>query len=219
MRIEIAAGALSDALGRAGQVLKLERHINIPVLAAITLGAHADRVQVSATNLDQYIAVSAAALDALDGVVAVPGGRFAALIDGLPRAASVMLTAHPNHLEVRSGRSTYKLPRLPEYDVPEPLAVNEAACRVELTRDSALRLLGPAYVAADDERYYLRGIHLHSVAGRLAAVATNGHVLCRRIIDAPLPTDVPTITLPIEAVKPLVKLLKQCATDAAVSLA
>jgi DNA polymerase-3 subunit beta len=208
MRIDSPVGALADALGRAGLVLEKR---TIPILTAITLRVDTADVWVAAANFEQCITATVQAEVESGGVIAVPGKRLLDLIAGFPDDATVSLTAHPSHVEIHSGASTYRLPRLAEQEVPDPLSAGDGARRVELTRDRALRLFERVAfaVAEKDPRYYYCGVHLHAVDGRLAAAAADGKTLARVVLDIPLPADAASIIVPNAGVALIIKLLKQ----------
>ena len=64
-------------------------------------------------------------------------------------------------------------------------------------------------ISTEETRYYLNGIYLHTVDGKLRAVATDGHRLAR--VDMPLPSGadgMPGIIVPRKTVTELLKLLE-----------
>jgi DNA polymerase-3 subunit beta len=218
MRIEITAGALADALGRAGLVLEKR---TIPILTAITVRADTADIQTSATNLEQRITATTPAEVESDGLVALPGARLIGLIAGFDAGAKVTLTAYTSHVLIQSGRSSYRLTRLAEQDVPDPLSAGDGACRVELTRNRALRLFERVAFAAakKDPRAYCCGVCLHAVGNRLAAIASDGKTIARVVLEVPLSADAASIIVPNEAIERIIKLVKKLPADTAVSLA
>ncbi len=82
-------------------------------------------------------------------------------------------------LTVASGRSRYKLDVLPAEDFPS-FSAGEFDTTLEL---DLATLVAPCVhaISTEETRYYLNGVYLHAVDGRLVAVATDGHRLMRNV--------------------------------------
>jgi DNA polymerase-3 subunit beta len=210
MKIVATAGELAAALVLAATLGSEKEAKVIPGLAATRLIADGAVVTVAANVGDYAIALSASATVVEAGEVALPGARLAALIAGFAKDDLVEITTDDTVARISCERSHFRLPTIAPDLLPLPLALGEEIGKVELAREEAVRLLvRPRFAAADDRRrYYLNGILLHDIDGALAAVATDGHRLCRVIIPgaAGLSTD-RRLIVAVKAAKVLAKLL------------
>jgi DNA polymerase-3 subunit beta len=91
----------------------------------------------------------------------------------------VTIEATNSGLQIKAGRSRYRLPALPPEDFPQAPATTSTEEMV-LSRDEVQHLFGSVAFAMNTEgaRVYLRGVYLHlDDCGRLSSVATDGHRL------------------------------------------
>lgn len=158
----------------------IESRNTIPILSMVRLVADGGLLTVTATDLDIEIQTR------------VPAeGEFAACIDAkLLTGIAGKLAADDVTIEetdngqalLRAGKSRYRLATLPVSDFP---AVDPRNFSANFEADLAA-LFAPVQFAISDEetRFYLNGIYLHTVAGRLTAVATDGHQLSQHIGEA-----------------------------------
>jgi DNA polymerase-3 subunit beta len=89
-------------------------------------------------------------------------------------------------MQLRAGRSNFKLQTLPESDFPD-LPVHDIAATFEIPAADLLTLLGRSEfcMSEDETRYYLNGVFFQHMDGVLRAVATDGHKLARIEVTAP----------------------------------
>jgi DNA polymerase-3 subunit beta len=226
MKITANAGEFADALALAAELSDDARIRRIQSLGAIRLtGAcssfsqHCENdltgVEISANVLDHALTLTVPATVDASGVLALPGERLASLAAGCPRDQQIEIDADDTSARIVCGRSRFRLPVIPQDELPASLALGAETGRVELAREEALRLFAhPLFaVATDQTRYYLNGIFLHDADGGLAAAGTDGHRLCRVIVPgaAGLSQD-NRLIVPRAAVKIILKLLadKSC---------
>ncbi|WP_266035198.1 DNA polymerase III subunit beta [Brucella intermedia] len=173
MRVSIDRSQLAHALATVNRAI--ESRNSIPILANVLLAVEDGQLRLTGTDLDVEITTSLPVLDCQPGSVTVPGKMLA---DIAKRATSdITLALDGGRLTVASGRSRYKLDVLPAEDFP-----SFSAGKFDTTLDLDLAaLVAPCVhcISTDETRYYLAGVYLHTVDGRLVAVATDGHRLMR----------------------------------------
>lgn len=177
MRLTIPRNDLLRLLTSVNKVI--ESRNTIPILSNVLLSADGGRLSVKATDLDIEASASIAVQPDADGKTTVDARMLADIVKKLPATADVLLDQKDNTLHVTSGRSKFKLATLPAGDFPSFSAGNYTT---EFDVDLAA-LLAPVKfaISTEETRYYLNGTYLHVVAGKLTAVATDGHRLSRNV--------------------------------------
>lgn len=175
MRVSIDRSQLAHALATVTRAIEIRN--SIPILANVLLAVEDGHLRLTGTDLDVEITTSLPVLDCQPGSVTVPGKMLA---DIAKRATSdITLALDGGRLTVASGRSRYKLDVLPAEDFP-----SFSARKFDTTLELDLAaLVAPCVhcISTDETRYYLAGVYLHAVDGRLIAVATDGHRLMRNV--------------------------------------
>lgn len=191
MTLTIQRADLARALAAAKVT---EARNTIPILGNVLLEADADRLTVTATDLDISYSTTAPC----------SGQPFSTTVDAkrlsdIARRLSggtVTMEVKDDSLIVKSGRSRFTLPTLPVADFP---SLDAGAPDVEFSVDLAA-LVAPVKFAMSNEatRYYLCGVHLHTYGDTLRAVATDGHRLAHNsVAGAP---DIPPVIIPAKTV-------------------
>ena len=201
-------GSLVRSLGLAALPASEQQTRRIPALGAVSLASDGHGLSVTATTFDGTITNWVEA--EVEGEVAVPLERLAALVRHFPADAEITIAADDRAATITSGKSRFKLPVIAVADLPERHILGEETGRVELDAKTARDLLSrPAFAAADEaSRPYLRGIFLHNTGGNLVAVGADGFRLCR--ITTPATTTLSadrSLIVPIELVKTINRLL------------
>jgi len=175
MRVSIDRSQLAHALATVNRAI--ESRNSIPILANVLLAVEDGQLRLTGTDLDVEITTSLPVLDCQPGSVTVPGKMLA---DIAKRATGdVTLALDGGRITVASGRSRYKLDVLPAEDFP-----SFSAGKFDTTLELDLAaLVAPCVhcISTEETRYYLNGVYLHAVEGRLVAVATDGHRLMRNV--------------------------------------
>lgn len=173
MQLSIARTELARVVGAVGKVV--EARNTIPILSNILLEAEGDTLKVTGTDLDIQATATADAAISKPGRITVN----AKLLDSIVRKATgdISIELKDGRLDVKSGRSKFKLETLPASDYPDLAGGIYAA---EFDIDLA-GLFGPVSfaISTEETRYYLNGIFFHVVDGIGVAVATDGHRLAR----------------------------------------
>jgi DNA polymerase III subunit beta len=181
MKFTSRAGDLTKAASTAAASSNSKS--NIAMLSNL-LVAVGDGVSFTGSNLKGNMTAFAVAEVEEPGSVAVDG-RIAKLLGGLPADATVKITS-TDVVTLQCGRSRYQVDTLPAADFPPSLTAGDEAVELVLSDDDRRRLFAtPAAAISDEEaRYYLRGVSLKLVDGRLVACGTDGHQLIRASIAA-----------------------------------
>jgi DNA polymerase-3 subunit beta len=210
MKITIERGALLKALNHVQSVV--ERRNTIPILANVLLTAEDGQLSLTATDLDIEIVEGVPADVAVSGGTTAPAHTMYDIVRKLPDGAQVEVNhdTETGKVTVVAGRSRFALQSLPREDFPAA-AAGDLPYSFEVSAKDLFRLVEKTRfaISTEETRYYLNGIYLHTVDGKLRAVATDGHRLAR--VDMPLPSGadgMPGIIVPRKTVSELLKLLE-----------
>jgi DNA polymerase III subunit beta len=174
--------ALSVVIGRT------KGHSTIPILSHILIEGQGQTIKLIGNDLDSCSEVTIPAEVSEQGRFAIPGDYFAKLVSGFSDGAQVTVTADTKAARVKAGRSSYSLPLLPPEDFPESMVPRDPVAFTLTAKQIARLFKLPANAISDEQgRYYLCGIFLHLMDKRLAACATNGHILLRAYVDCSTP--------------------------------
>jgi len=207
MKINANRDDLLKPLLMAGSVV--ERRQTLPILANVLISASQGKLKITATDLEVELSTSAAADVTEDIEFTLPARKLIDICKALPDGADVTLDLDGEKATLRSGRGRYTMGMLPARDYPsiEPSAASETFSFPESVLKRLIDKTAFA-MAHQDVRYYLNGLLLEIRAGRVRAVATDGHrlALCDSEFDATISNDIQVI-LPRKAVVELGRLL------------
>jgi len=190
MKLTIERAALLKALGHVQSAV--ERRNTIPILSNVLLSAERDRLTFSATDLDMEIIDEAFAQVDQPGQITAPAHTLYEIVRKLPDGADVSLTftGEDPRLVVQAGRSRFSLPVLPAGDFPV-MSAEGLTGRLTVDVTDLIRLIDKTRfaISAEETRYYLNGLYLHTVndngVQKLRAVATDGSRLALAEMPAP----------------------------------
>jgi DNA polymerase-3 subunit beta len=132
----------------------------------------------------------------------------------LPDGSEVSLETADNRMEIKAGRSKFKLPTLPRDDFPV-IVEGDLPTSFEIAAKVLAELIDRTRfaISTEETRYYLNGIFLHvsdEDGGVLKAAATDGHRLARYTLPRPAGAEgMPDVIVPRKAVAELRKLLEE----------
>jgi DNA polymerase-3 subunit beta len=214
MKATIERATLLRCLSHVQSVV--ERRNTIPILSNVLIDADLDgAVRVMATDLDLQVVetMSASSVDQ-PGAITVSAHLLFDIARKLPEGSQVSLTTNDNRLEVKAGRSTFKLPTLPRDDFPV-IVEGDLPTSFELPARLLAELIDRTRfaISTEETRYYLNGIFLHVTdedEPLLKAAATDGHRLARFTLPRPEgAAGMPDVIVPRKAVGELRKLLEE----------
>jgi DNA polymerase III subunit beta len=214
MKATIERATLLRCLSHVQSVV--ERRNTIPILSNVLIEASdGGNVKVMATDLDLQVieTMSASSVDQA-GAITVSAHLLFDIARKLPEGSQVSLTTSENRLEVKAGRSNFKLPTLPRDDFPV-IVEGDLPTSFELPARLLAELIDRTRfaISTEETRYYLNGIFLHVTdedEPLLKAAATDGHRLARFTIQRPEgAAGMPDVIVPRKAVGELRKLLEE----------
>lgn len=214
MKATIERATLLRCLSHVQSVV--ERRNTIPILSNVLIEASDDgNVKVMATDLDLQVVetMSAAAVDGA-GSITVSAHLLFDIARKLPEGSQVSLETGENRMEIKAGRSRFKLPTLPRDDFPV-IVEGDLPTSFELPARTLAELIDRTRfaISTEETRYYLNGIFLHVTDDDepvLKAAATDGHRLARFTLARPEGAEgMPDVIVPRKAVAELRKLLEE----------
>ncbi len=214
MKATIERATLLRCLSHVQSVV--ERRNTIPILSNVLIDASdGGSVRVMATDLDLQVVetMSASSVDQ-PGAITVSAHLLFDIARKLPEGSQVSLTTSDNRLEVKAGRSNFKLPTLPRDDFPV-IVEGDLPTSFELPARLLAELIDRTRfaISTEETRYYLNGIFLHVTdedEPLLKAAATDGHRLARFTLPRPEgAAGMPDVIVPRKAVGELRKLLEE----------
>lgn len=152
---------------------------NSPTLEHAFFAALNGRGTIAATNLDMSVICNVAAVG--DGTALLPVRKLQSLAKSAPQSGdNVKLVPGDGLTAVDFGRARYDLPALPVADFPALVElVGDTETEFTVAGQDLHNLFDriSGAISTEETRYYLNGIFMHSNAGALHLVATDGHRL------------------------------------------
>ena len=156
----------------------VERKTTIPILSNFLFEATADRLTITATDLDQSLRTSCAAKVKKPGACTIPARKLYDYIRLLPEG-EISIKLMDNHwVQIRAGRSNTKMvgmaranfPQVPEFPAVGAVKIAAAALRGMVSKTIFA-------ISSEESRYTLNGALLVLKPESMAMVATDGHRL------------------------------------------
>lgn len=198
------AGALSKILA------VVERRTTIPVLSHVSISASVGVMHLRGTDGDIEISLDIPCEGELDAICA-PAERLHAAASRLADRGMSNIDHDGRAVTISAGRARISMPALPSDDMPSLSVTPGSVFTVPGQVLAALfKSCAPA-MSSEETRYYLKGVCIlrgavsDPTANRLCGVATNGHKLSARDVEADLPKDFPTAIVPAKTVGVLAK--------------
>ncbi len=156
----------------------VERKTTIPILSNFLLEAEDDRLNLTATDLDQAIRTSTAVKVKKPGSCTIPARKLYDYIKLLPDG-DISIKLLENHwVQIRSGRSNTKIVGMARANYPQvPEFPEVASTSIPIVALKALIARTIFAISNEESRYTLNGALLILKAESLAMVATDGHRL------------------------------------------
>ncbi|MGA3048887.1 MAG: DNA polymerase III subunit beta [Terracidiphilus sp.] len=156
----------------------VERKTTIPILSNFLIEAEGDRLNITATDLDQAIRTSLEVKVKKPGACTIPARKLYDYIRLLPEGEISIKLLENHWVQIRSGRSNTKMvgmaranyPQVPEFPTVAATSISTAALKTLIARTIFA-------ISNEESRYTLNGALLVIKAESLAMVATDGHRL------------------------------------------
>jgi DNA polymerase-3 subunit beta len=198
----------------------VERRQTLPVLSNVLLEVSGDGLSLTGTDLElELVARLALEGDVQEGETTVPARKLMDIIKSLPAQADIKVEQDGEKLVVRSGRSRFTLSTLPASEFPN-LDEEGGGTAFQIAPDLLRSLIDRTAfsMAQQDVRYYLNGMLMELSAGRLRAVATDGHRLAMCDAEVPELKDDAQVIVPRKGVMELARLLGDEESDVSVTV-
>jgi DNA polymerase-3 subunit beta len=165
--------------GLAAVSASIPSKTTLPVLSNILFEATEDGIWMSGTDLDVAVRVKVPADVKESGSLTAPGKKLQEITRELPDQP-VEVTTRGDQIELRCGRSHFKLNGLPADEFPT-LAEVDFSEGVSVTGKDLNRLIHHTAfaVSTEESRPILNGVLWELRDGEMKMVATNGHRLAR----------------------------------------
>jgi DNA polymerase-3 subunit beta len=214
MKLSIERSALLRSLGHVQNVV--ERRTTIPILSNVKLVAEADRLGLTATDMDLSLVAQETADVGRPGTTTVSAHTLFDIVRKLPDGSEIALEQNgaAGEITLRAARSTFNLPTLPADEFPA-IGEEQLGVRFSIPAADLAKLIDKTRfaISTEETRYYLNGIHLHATragaTSMLRGVATDGHRLAR--VEVALPSgaeQIPPIIVPRKTVHEVRKLVE-----------
>jgi DNA polymerase-3 subunit beta len=201
MKFTVTRNSLLNELNLVQGVI--EKKSTIPILSNILLEAEGRHLDIAATDLDVTIRCGCPASVLAEGTTTISARRLFDIVRLLPEDADVDFSLLENDwVELRSGRSEYKIVALPKENFPSIPEAAPATAQIPggLLRNMIQRTMFA--ITQEESRYSLNGALLVLTPGEIRMVATDGHrlaLVCKsmeiRGVDAEVRALIPRKTL------------------------
>src|SRR3954449_300613 len=156
----------------------VERKTTIPILSNFLFEAAADKLSITATDLDLGLRTSCPAKVKKEGSCTIPARKLYDYVKLLPEGDISIKTMENHWVQIRSGRSNTKMVGMARANFPQVPEFPETG----LTKLSAASIKGMISktifaITNEESRYTLNGALLILKAESLSMVATDGHRL------------------------------------------
>ena len=224
MKFSIDRAALLRALNHVQSVV--EKRNTIPILSNVLMRAEDGVLSMATTDMDLEMNEAVAAEVDKPGATTAPAHTLHDIVRKMPDGVKIELeVSEDGHsMQVRGGRSNFRLACLPISDFPE-LGLGDLPTTFSVPAAELRALIDRTKFAMSTEetRYYLNGIYVHAADADgipvLRAVATDGHRLAR--FEMPIPEgagEMPGVIVPRKAVNEIRRLLEEAADQISISL-
>ena len=197
MKFTVTRNSLLNELNLVQGVI--EKKSTIPILSNILLEASGEHLDIAATDLDVTIRCGCPATVLAEGTTTIAARRLFDIVRLLPDGSDIEFSLLENDwVEVKCGRSHYKIVGLPKENFP---SIPEAAPATAQMPGFVLRSMIQRTMFAitqEESRYSLNGAMLALMPNQIRMVATDGHRLA--LVSKNL--DVPGVDLEVRALIP-----------------
>lgn len=187
VKVSIKRDVLHAALVKVARAAVAKSKLRILQNLLISLGR--DTMTVVGTDLDLAVRCTVAAEHDCPGkTITVIADLFSKLVNDFPPGSDIVLSWSDNdRIEVKCGRSRFKVNALPANDFPAFPDIGEATAMTLPAADLRRAFSTVAFaISTEHTRFYLCGIHLHCDKSHLIFVSTNGHKLARLRLAKPV---------------------------------
>ncbi len=209
MEIKVTKSNFSKALGLVGGVTAQKAN-TLPILSNILLETTAEgSLRLVGTDLEVGISTTIPVEVIKEGNITVPAKKIHEIIRELPEGEIEISVAKNNAVNIRAGKSYFKImglskedyPKLPEWSQKDAIEINQALIKESLSLTSFA-------ISYDETRYVLNGVLISVNGNKIRFVATDGRRLAYKEHELENKSGKKfDIIVPVKAVQELLKLL------------
>ena len=189
----------------------VERRQTLPILSNVLIQQDKNNISFLTTDLEIQIktATRKDSSSHQNFSLTVSAKKLQDILRSLSSDVEIALTRQDDHLQVKSGKSSFNLQILPAEDFPEIIEDLKSDISITLKQNELKHLLHHVQfsVAQQDIRYYLNGLLLLIENKQLIGVGTDGHRLAYIATNLDKTQIKQEMILPRKAVFELTKLL------------
>jgi DNA polymerase-3 subunit beta len=176
MNLTITKEQISHGLQSVQNVVSTRT--TLPILSNVLLRADANRLEMTATDLDVTITCSVEATVKKPGATTMPVKKLFGIVRELANPEIELETDDKNVTSLRSGSSFFKIRGLGAEEFPPPPKFKEDK-KVVLPQEKIRGMLRKTSfaISTDESRYVLNGIYMMLKEHKLTMVATDGRRL------------------------------------------
>lgn len=177
MHITLSRMDLLQAVQRCQNIV--ERRHTVPILSNILLNAENDELVITATDLEVSIKTRGTGKVLQAGATTVAARKLFDVLKELDADADIDIQLDQSFLNIKSGRSKFRLATMPADDFPDVQEDEESSSIHIDGTDLAAMIASTSFAMSTDEtRKYLTGTLFEiDEQGRLNLAATDGHRL------------------------------------------
>ena len=178
MEFKVEKGDFVKAVGLVGNAA-VQKSNALPILGNILFkSVDKNHIKVIATDLEIGISVVIPAVVLKDGSVTLPSKKIYEIVRELPEGEIEVIVGKNNAVNIKAGKSYFKImglgeedyPKLPEWNPQEAVELDQSLLKESL-------LLTSFAISHDETRYVLNGVLLSVNGNRIRFVATDGRRL------------------------------------------
>jgi DNA polymerase-3 subunit beta len=218
MKLQLQRDTLLKPLQQVAGVV--ERRQTLPILGHVLLDAQAEKLVLTATDLEVELVALQPAEVIEPGITTLPARKLLDIVRSLPESSELTLERGDARVELRSGSGRFTLSPLPAEDFPT-LDDIEFESEFRISQRVLKQLLERTHfaMAQQDVRYYLNGLFIETDGHRINAVATDGHRLAVcELDDQEHDLSRIQVIVPRKGVQELLRLLEDTDSETVVQL-
>jgi DNA polymerase-3 subunit beta len=177
MKLSLKREELLQALQKVVNVV--ERRQAFPILANILVEVNSGVLSLTATDTEIEMVAKVSEIEAdSDFSTTLPARKLLDICKSLPEGVAIQLELEGDKVNLKAGKSRFKLMSLPAEDFPRMNQDIEGQSVTLVQKDIHQLIQTVAYaMAVQDVRYYLNGILFELEGKTVRCVATDGHRL------------------------------------------
>ncbi len=209
MEIKAQKNLLMKAIGLVANVTNTKA-TTVPILGNLLMETKGKgELSIIGTDLEVGISTKVPVTVIHEGSITVPSKKFQDIIRELPEGELEIMVAKNNAVNIKSGKSFFKImglgkedyPKLPEWNEEQAIEIEQAVLKESLSLTSFA-------ISNDETRYVLNGVLFSLEDKTIKLVATDGRRLA--FIQKELPEKVQKkweLIVPMKAVQEILKIL------------